>query len=223
MPGRPSHPEARTPHPTPRTRRPQIRWATGLRRNPPVKSATTPVRIAHPARRRQADGAEAIVVDDPAEHDPAMTIEELRAGRARRGVVMEARPLDLGAVPLRRGVVDGEDGPIGGVDVLGDEPRGDGGDLDGLAAYAVEAWQADPARGGSEGPQVRCGVRRRANDSPPLRRHRERSRCRVASSPVERDPKPSSVATLSSREAQSLRRPCPIVAAENFTSPCNAQ
>ena len=64
----------------------------------------------------QADDAAAGMVDDPAEGHPAVAVEELRAGRARRGVVVDAGPLDLRAVPLGRRVVEGEDEPVPGVD-----------------------------------------------------------------------------------------------------------
>src|SRR3982751_7132457 len=79
-----------------------------------------------------------LVMGDPAEDDPTVAVEELRPGRPRGGVVVDAGPLDLRAVPLRRRVVDGEEEWSARVDAAEDAPQEHGGQIDGLAADAVE-------------------------------------------------------------------------------------
>src|SRR3954452_2213022 len=78
-------------------------------------------------------------MSDAAEDDPTMAVEELRAGRPRRGVVVDPGPLDFGAVPLRRCVIEGQQQPalrvIEGAPQQGED---DGGDRRGLATDAIE-------------------------------------------------------------------------------------
>jgi hypothetical protein len=59
-------------------------------------------------------------------------------------VVVDAGPLDLRAIPLRRGVVEGEDDPIPRIDPIEDDPQQDGGDLLRLAADRVEEVVVGP-------------------------------------------------------------------------------
>src|SRR3954447_5816567 len=78
-------------------------------------------------------------MSDPADDDPNMTVEELRAGRPRRGVVMDPGPLDLGPIPLGRCVIEGQQQSLPwGIEGAPQQPEDDGGDRGGLAADAVE-------------------------------------------------------------------------------------
>jgi len=62
-------------------------------------------------QQRQADGTPQRVADDPRQRDPHMTINELGAGRSRRRIVVNARPLDFRPIALARRVVDGQQDP----------------------------------------------------------------------------------------------------------------
>src|SRR4029077_6175582 len=49
------------------------------------------------------------VTDQPGEYDPEVAVDELLAGRAGRGVVVDAGALDVAAVAGRGRVVEGEE------------------------------------------------------------------------------------------------------------------
>ena len=76
---------------------------------------------------------------DAAEDDPTVAVEELRAGRPRRGVVVDSGPLDFGPVPLGRCVIEGQEQSLPW-DIEGSpqQSEDDGGDRRGLATDAVE-------------------------------------------------------------------------------------
>jgi hypothetical protein len=78
-------------------------------------------------------------MSDAAEDDPTVAIEELRAGRPRRGVVVDPGPLDFGAVPLGRCVIEGQQ-QSASWDIEGtpQQLEDDGGDSSSLATDAVE-------------------------------------------------------------------------------------
>lgn len=78
------------------------------------------------------------------EGHPALAVEELRADRPWGGVVVGAGPLDLGVVPLRRRIVEGEDEPIRRWDAEQDDPQEHGGEIRHLAADAVEEVGVGP-------------------------------------------------------------------------------
>ena len=81
----------------------------------------------------------AVVVDDPAEDHPTVAVEEFRAGRPRRGVVVDAGPLDLGPVPLGRRVIEGQQQSLPrDIEATPQQSEDDGGDRRGLATDAVE-------------------------------------------------------------------------------------
>jgi hypothetical protein len=119
-------------------------------------------------QQRQADGAVTDVMDDPAEGDPTVAEEELRAGRPGCGIVMDARPLDLRAVAFRRRVIDGEDQPPAIVDLFQDDLQEPGGNLLRLASDDIEEViiglevRADPH--GS--PPTRYGAPSRGDEDP---------------------------------------------------------
>src|ERR1700722_17288703 len=50
----------------------------------------------------------------PGQSNPDMAVEELLAGRSGSGVVVHAGTLDMGTIPFRRGIVDGEDEAVAG-------------------------------------------------------------------------------------------------------------
>jgi hypothetical protein len=66
-----------------------------------------------PGQQRQGDCAPGLVGDEEREDDEDVAIDVGRAGRAGRRVVMDASPLDVRAIPLGRGVVEGESQPSG--------------------------------------------------------------------------------------------------------------
>ena len=88
-----------------------------------------------PGQQRQGDDAPGGMDGQQPEHDPDVAVDVRRAGRAGGRVVMDAGPLDVGPVPLRRRVVEGQGEPrlVGdqGLDHLVDQA---GGDVVGLLA-----------------------------------------------------------------------------------------
>ena len=99
--------------------------------------------------------------DEQGQDDEDVAVDVGRAGRAGGRVVMDAGPLDVRPVPLRRGVVQGEGQPRGPLeqrpDHLGQEASGDAigplagggdGDVAGLEPIA-ELGRPDP---GGDGP-----------------------------------------------------------------------
>lgn len=77
-------------------------------------------------------------MDDPAEGDPTVAEEELRAGRSGSGIVVDSRPLDLRAVAFCRRVINGEDQPPAIVDLFQDDLQEPGSNLLRLASDGVE-------------------------------------------------------------------------------------
>src|SRR5512135_2709193 len=79
------------------------------------------------------------MMSDAAEDDPTVAVEEFRAGWPRGGVVVDPGPLDLGSVPLRRRIIEGQQHPPPwGIEGTLQEGEDDGGDRRGLATDAVE-------------------------------------------------------------------------------------
>ena len=95
-------------------------------------------RMGLTGQQRQADDAEPSVPGKLGQHDPALAEKEFRPGRSGCRIVMDARPLDVRPVPLRRRVVQREDQPVSGLDSFGDDPQEHGGDPLCLAAEGVE-------------------------------------------------------------------------------------
>src|SRR5512135_209631 len=91
-----------------------------------------------PPQQRQADGAAALMANDPVEDDPAVAVEELRSRRSGRRVMVDPRPLDLGTIPLRRRIVDGQEQSAAGVDSISEQAEDDGGHSSGLATDTAE-------------------------------------------------------------------------------------
>src|SRR4051794_9922986 len=90
-------------------------------------------------------------MSDAAEDDPTVAVEELRAGRPRRGVVVDPGPLDLGPIPLGRCVIEGQQQPLPwDIEGAPEPSEGDGG---GFATDAVEeVVVGTEARADSGGP-----------------------------------------------------------------------
>src|SRR5512132_3839937 len=70
--------------------------------------------------------------------DPTVAVEEFRSRRTGRGVMVDSRPLDLGAIPLRRRIVDGQEQSAAGVDSISEQDEDDGGHGGGLATDTAE-------------------------------------------------------------------------------------
>src|SRR5262249_41855248 len=89
----------------------------------------------------QGDRLPAGMANQPGQSDPDVTVQELRPGRPRGGVVMLAGALDVRPVPLGGGVGDGEEQwralRIGWEPLEEDAEQGSG-DHDGLASGAAE-------------------------------------------------------------------------------------
>ena len=78
--------------------------------------------------QRQCQGIPGRVANQPGQRDPDVAVDELLAGRSRRGVVMDAGPLHLGSVACGWGVVDGKEQVVAGKTThqrLEDEPGAD--------------------------------------------------------------------------------------------------
>ena len=63
---------------------------------------------------RPSQGVPGAMMNQPGQGDPEVAVDELLAGRAGRGVVMDAGALDPGSVTRGRGVVDGEEPAFAG-------------------------------------------------------------------------------------------------------------
>jgi hypothetical protein len=105
-------------------------------------------------QERQADGPPEGVPQDQGRRDPDVAVDVLAAGRARRGIVMDAGPFDVRAVALCRGVVQGKDQPRTGGQASQKEAQQAGGDRFGLASYGGnEVVIGFPVVGDASGPQ----------------------------------------------------------------------
>src|SRR5579875_3697261 len=94
--------------------------------------------------QRQGQRAPGRVADQPGQRDPEVAINELRAGRSRRGVVVDAGALHLGAVASGGRIVDSEQQRVaGGVTAGGPES------VVGVAEVAGDAGSAGPGGDGA--------------------------------------------------------------------------
>jgi hypothetical protein len=94
------------------------------------------------------------VDDDPGQRDPDVAVEEALVGRPRRGVVVDAGALDLGAVALGRRVIQGEQQRPVGVEAEQGAAEQHPGEPAGAAAQrgeeVVVGGETDADAGGAE-------------------------------------------------------------------------
>ena len=84
---------------------------------------------------RQADGPPESVPEDQGQRDPDVAVEVLAVGRARRGIVMDARSFHVRAVAFRGGVVQGHEQPRTRGQACQHKPQQPGGERFGLASH----------------------------------------------------------------------------------------